>query len=333
MKRALVLGAGGFIGSRLVKYLKKKGYWIRGVDIKKPEFSETDCNEFLVLDLRDQISCTKSLSLDSENEIFDEVYQLAADMGGAGYLFTKENDFDIVRNSALININVSHSHNRFKKIFYASSACVYPEDIQGTTKGVELKENSVYPANPDSEYGWEKLFSERLFLSLSNNKKIEVRIARFHNIYGPEGTWRGGKEKVPAAVCRKIAELPKAGGEIEVWGDGEQTRSFLFVDECLNGIRRLMDSDYKYPINIGSSELVSINDLVTMVSKIANKKVTVKHIEGPIGVRGRNSDNTLIKEKLGWAPNYPLKKGIKKTYEWITKQVRLSLCFKGDRNN
>ena len=323
-KRALVCGAGGFIGSHLVTRLKKEGYWVRGVDVKKPEFSESESDDLLVLDLRDPINCIKSLSLDSEDEIFDEVYQLAADMGGAGYLFTKENDFDVMHNSALINLNLSGLHGKYKKIFFSSSACVYPEDIQETTKGVELKEASVYPANPDSEYGWEKLFSERLFLSLCNNKKTEVRIARFHNIYGPEGTWRGGKEKVPAAICRKVAELPEAGGEIEVWGDGEQTRSFLFVDECLNGVRRLMDSDYKYPVNIGSSEMVSINNLVAMISKTANKKVTLKHIKGPMGVRGRNSENTLIKEKLGWSPDYPLKKGIEKTYEWINKQVFLS---------
>jgi nucleoside-diphosphate-sugar epimerase len=321
MKKALVCGAGGFIGSHLVKRLKKEGYWVRGIDIKKPEFSESVADEFFILDLKDFSNCIKSLSLDSKDDIFDEVYQLSADMGGAGYIFIEENDFDIMSNSALINLNFSRLYNRYKKIFFSSSACVYPEEMQKNTENIELKEHMAYPANPDSEYGWEKLFSERLFMSLCKNKGVEIRIGRFHNIYGPEGTWQGGKEKVPAAICRKISDLSTGGGEIEGWGDGEQTRSFLYIDECGEGVRRLMDSDCKDPVNIGSDEMISINELALMVANISGKKVSIKNIDGPLGVRGRNSDNNLIKEKLNWSPNYPLKNGIEKTYKWIEEKV------------
>ncbi|MCC6323474.1 NAD-dependent epimerase/dehydratase family protein [Candidatus Nomurabacteria bacterium] len=318
-KKALVCGAGGFIGSHLVKRLKNEGYWVRGVDLKKPDFSESVADEFVIGDLREQSVCRSVL-----DQPFDEVYQLAADMGGAGYIFTGEHDADVMHNSATINLNIADLAQKQKvgKIFYSSSACMYPAYNQEDPNNPNCREDSAYPANPDSEYGWEKLFSERLYLSYLRNYGLQVRIARFHNIFGPEGTWQGGKEKAPAAICRKVAQAQE-GGEIEMWGDGEQTRSFLYIDECLEGVRRLMQSDFTGPVNIGSDEMVTINQLAQMTMGIANKKLSIKHIPGPLGVRGRNSDNKLIKEKLNWAPNTPLTDGIKKTYEWIEKQINL----------
>jgi len=317
MKKVLVCGAGGFIGSHLVKRLKKNGHWVRGVDLKFPEFAKTAADDFVVGDLRDQSVVRRVI-----DRGFDEVYQLAADMGGAGFVFTGENDADIMHNSGMINLNVlDESYKRnVKKIFYSSSACMYPEHNQMDPDNPMCSENSAYPANPDSEYGWEKLFSERLFLAYARNKGMQVRIARFHNIFGPEGSWRDGREKAPAAFCRKVAETP-SGGTIDMWGDGKQTRSFLFVDECIEGVLRLMDSGFQGPVNIGSEEMVSINRLAEMVMEIAGKNQTINHIPGPLGVRGRNSDNALIKEKLGWEPNYPLKKGLEETYKWISTQV------------
>ncbi len=317
MKTALVCGAGGFIGGHLVKRLKNEGFWVRGVDLKFHEYSQTLADDFVVGDLRDLDFCKRVM-----DRKFDEVYQLAADMGGAGFVFTGENDADIMHNSATINLNVldvCYKRN-IKNIFYSSSACMYPEHNQVDANNPNCKEDSAYPANPDSEYGWEKLFSERLFLAYGRNHKMNVRVARFHNIFGVEGTWRGGREKSPAALCRKIAEA-KDGGAIEVWGDGKQTRSFLYVDECVEGVLRLMRSDFTGPVNIGSDEMISINDLAKMIIEISGKKITIKNIPGPIGVMGRNSDNTLIKEKLGWAPSYSLKKGIDKTYKWIGERV------------
>jgi len=317
LKTALVCGAGGFIGSHLVKRLKKEGYWVRGVDLKYPEFVPTEADDFVIGDLRDQLLVRRVM-----DRGFDEIYQLAADMGGAGFVFTGENDADIMYNSGLINMNVLHEAycRNVKKIFYSSSACMYPEYNQMDADNPKTAEDSAYPANPDSEYGWEKLFSEHLYLAYAKNKKMNVRIARFHNIFGPEGSWRDGREKAPAAFCRKVAETPE-GSVIDMWGDGKQTRSFLYIDECLEGVRRLMQSDFTGPVNIGSEEMVSINGLAEMVMEIAEKKLTINHIPGPLGVRGRNSDNALIKEKLGWEPDYPLKKGLEKTYAWIAGQV------------
>lgn len=319
-KTALVCGAGGFIGGHLVRRLKKEGYWVRGIDLKHNEFSKTEADEFIIGDLRDPVVCKNAL-----DKKFDEVYQLAADMGGAGYIFSGNHDADVMHNSATINLNMAHFGQlaEIGKIFYSSSACMYPEHNQLDPNNPNCAEASAYPAAPDSEYGWEKLFSERVYLAFSRNYKMNVRIARFHNIFGPEGTWTGGKEKAPAAMCRKIAEVAD-GGEIEIWGDGMQTRSFLYIDECLEGVRRLMQSDFTGPINIGSDEMVTINGLAEMVSEIAGKNISIKHIEGPLGVRGRNSDNTLIKEKLGWSPNAPLKDGIAKTFSWINQQVQNS---------
>jgi len=318
-KTALVCGAGGFIGSHLVKRLKKEGYWVKGIDLKRPEFSNTEADEFVVGDLRDQEVVRKLFG-----RPFDEVYQLAADMGGAGFVFTGEHDADILHNSATINLNILHYGQRsgnLKKIFYSSSACMYPEHNQMDPENPNLAEDSAYPANPDSEYGWEKLFSEHVYLAFKKNYGIEVRIARFHNIFGPEGTWRGGREKSPAALCRKVAETPD-GGTMEMWGDGKQTRSFLYIDECLEGVRRLMKSDFTGPVNIGSDEMVTINQLAEMSMKIGGKKLAVKHIPGPLGVRGRNSDNRLIKEKLGWAPSAKLEDGMRKTYAWIADRAK-----------
>jgi len=328
MRTALVLGAGGFIGSHLVRKLKSEGFWVRGVDLKLPEFSPSAADEFVVGDLRDPKVVSRVMfapdqkSLDDKENSFDEVYQLAADMGGAGYIFSGENDANVMHNSALINLNVVHEavKQSAKRIFYSSSACMYPEHNQLDPNNPNCEESSAYPANPDSEYGWEKLFSERLYLAFKRNYDLEVRIARFHNIFGPEGTWTGGKEKAPAAMCRKVAEMLE-GGEIEVWGDGLQTRSFLYIDECVEGVLRLMRSDFEGPVNIGSEEMVTINELAQYAIDISGKNITIKNVPGFTGVRGRNSDNKLIQEKLGWAPNYPLYNGLTETYKWISKQV------------
>ncbi len=321
-KSALVCGAGGFIGGHLANKLKKEGYWVRGVDLKHNEHQGLLVDDFVIGDLRDPIVCKNIL-----DRPFDEVYQLAADMGGAGYLFTGEHDADVMHNSATINLNMAQGSQKTgaKKIFYSSSACMYPEYNQLESDNPNLAEDSAYPAAPDSEYGWEKLFSERLYLSYHRNYSLDVRIARFHNIFGPQGTWEGGKEKAPAAMCRKVAEAVKDGkNEIEIWGDGKQTRSFLYIDECLEGVKRLMDSEtFRGPVNIGSDEMVTINKLAEIAMDAAGVKLNIKHVDGPLGVRGRNSDNRLIKERLGWSPSLPLKDGIAKTYEWIRKQVEL----------
>lgn len=338
MKKVLVLGAGGFIGSHLVKKLKENGNWVRGVDLKRPEYWETFADEFVIGDLREQrfvesifklesrggypIPCDLYIQPFTDKLQFDEVYQLAADMGGAGYIFTGENDADIMYNSSLINLNVLDNcvKSNIKKIFYSSSACMYPENNQLDPNNPNCEESSAYPANPDSEYGWEKLFSERIFLAYNRNYKLNVRIARFHNIFGPYGTYKGGKEKAPAAICRKVAKCLD-DGEIEIWGDGNQTRSFLYIDECVEGVLKLMESDFTGPVNIGSDEMVTINDLVNYVIDISGKMVHIKHIDGPTGVRGRNSDNNLIKEKLNWSPKQSLYEGLIKTYEWINKDI------------
>lgn len=322
MKTSLVCGAGGFIGSHLVKRLKSEGFWVRGVDLKNPEFSPTLADDFVIGDLRDPIVCRDIL-----DRQFDEVYQLAADMGGAGYIFTGEHDADVMHNSATINLNMLHYGQKAKinKIFYSSSACIYPEYNQMDPENPKCSEDSVYPADPDSEYGWEKLFSERLYFSYHRNYNLDIRVARFHNIFGPEGTWQGGREKAPAAICRKVA-MAKENGEVEIWGDGKQTRSFLYIDECLESIRRFMNSsDFIGSVNIGSEEMVTINGLAELVIGIANKNINLKHIDGPLGVRGRNSDNKLFKEKLNWAPSQPLKVGLEKTYIWIKEQVEKQL--------
>lgn len=318
MKKAIVCGAGGFIGSHMVKRLKSEGFWVRGVDLKYPEFTETEADDFVIGDLRDPYICRETV-----DRKFDEVYQFAADMGGAGFVFTGENDADIIHNSASINLNMLEACYRrnVRRIFYSSSACIYPEFNQMDPENPNCEEASAYPAQPDSEYGWEKLFSERLYLAFQRNHGLEVRIARYHNIFGPEGTWDGGREKAPAAICRKVA-MAEDGDEIEIWGDGEQTRSFLYIDECLEGTLRLMRSDFTGPVNIGSEEMISINELADRVMKVTGKKLYKKHIQGPLGVRGRNSDNALIREKLGWAPSQPLGVGLKKTYYWIEEQVR-----------
>ena len=325
MKKALVCGAGGFIGSHLVKRLKSEGYWVRGVDLKFPEYSKTEADEFLILDLRNLSNVITAMHTDSSwDKGFDEVYQLAADMGGAGYIFTGEHDADVMHNSATINLNVAHTASKFKsspKIFYSSSACMYPAHNQEDPENPKCAEDSAYPAAPDSEYGWEKLFSERVYLSYARNYGLQVRIARYHNIFGPEGTWQGGKEKAPAAICRKVAQCDECE-TVEVWGDGQQTRSFLFIDECIEATRRLMDSNFSGPVNIGSEEMVKINQLVNMVSRVASKDIKIKNVPGPVGVRGRNSDNKLIFEKLGWQPSEPLIKGLEKTYYWIQSQIK-----------
>lgn len=320
VKTALVLGAGGFIGSHLVKRLKHEGYWVRAVDLKYPEYSKTEADEFIIGDLCNQQFCESIF-----DQPFDETYQLAADMGGAGYIFTGDHDADVIHNSAQINLNVALYSRKagIKKIFFSSSACIYPSHNQTDPNNPNCAEDTAYPAAPDSEYGWEKLFSERMFFSFHRNYGLDVRIARFHNIFGPEGSWNNGKEKSPAAICRKVAQATD-GGEIEIWGDGNQTRSYLFIDECLDGIRKLMDSeDFHGPVNIGSEEMVSINHLAEMIMHIAGKKLTIKHIDGPLGVRGRSSDNTMIRQKLGWEPTQKLSVGLEKTYEWIKRQVTL----------
>ena len=339
-KTALVLGAGGFIGSHMVKRLRSEGYWVRGVDLKNPEFTSTEANEFIQGDLREADFVRRVLrfkgysgnfyaSVPEKYHLpFDEIYQFAADMGGAGFVFTGENDADIMHNSVTINLNVLEEQRRFNetvgnktKIFYSGSACMYPEYNQLDPDNPDCREESAYPAAPDSEYGWEKLFSERLYLSYNRNHNIPVRVARYHNIFGPEGTWQGGREKAPAAICRKVANLPPQGGAIEVWGDGLQTRSFLFIDECIEATRRMMDSDFIGPVNIGSEEMVTINQLVETTAKVAEKEVTKIHIDGPLGVRGRNSNNDLIREKLDWEYEMTLEEGIRYTYYWINEQI------------
>ena len=354
MKTALVLGAGGFIGSHMVKRLKKEGYWVRGVDLKYPEFSDTEADEFVLGDLRDKSFVERVIQYKGQQgnfyesvpyryiEPFHEIYQFAADMGGAGFIFTGENDADIMQNSASINLNLLDAQQKLNetfdgsegwsecnrpcldwitKIFYSSSACMYPEYNQLDPDNPDCREESAYPAAPDSEYGWEKLFSERLFLTYSRNYGMPVCVARYHNIFGPEGTWNGGREKAPAAICRKVAYLPEHGGDIEVWGDGEQTRSFLFIDECIEATWRLMQSDFKGPVNIGSEEMVTINQLVDTAAKVSGKDVGKIHIDGPLGVRGRNSNNDLIRKELGWDYTQTLEEGIRKTYNWISQQI------------
>jgi len=320
VKKALVCGAGGFIGSHLVKKLKEDGFWVRGVDLKYPEFAPTAADDFIIGDLRDISMCKYAVDMK-----FDEVYQLAADMGGAGFVFTGENDAEIMHNSALINLNMLDTcyKRNIPRIFYSSSACIYPEYNQLDPDNPKCDEASAYPAAPDSEYGWEKLFSERIYLTYQRVHGIQVRIARYHNIFGPEGTWTGGREKAPAAMCRKVADAPE-GGQIEVWGDGLQTRSFLYVDECVEGTIKLMRSDKTGPYNIGSEEMISINNLAKMVMGIAGKNLSINNIPGPEGVRGRNSDNELIRKELGWAPGRSLQEGMEKTYKWISEQVKNS---------
>ena len=360
MKKCLVLGAGGFIGSHMVKRLKSEGAWVRGVDLKHPDFSASVADEFVIGDLRDVDFVRRVIEYKGEQgnffelvpnyliETFDEIYQFAADMGGAGYIFTGEHDAEIMHNSASINLNLLEEQRKLNesygdkwdskplenrnttKIFYSSSACMYPEHNQLDPNNPDCRENSAYPANPDSEYGWEKLFSERLYLSYYRNYGIPVRIARYHNIYGPEGTWYGGREKAPAAICRKVAY---AGIEdsIEVWGDGKQTRSFLFIDECIEATRRIMDSDYTEPLNIGSEEMVTIDQLVDIAAKVSNKTITKDHIDVPhTGVRGRNSNNDLIREKLGWDYSMTLEEGIRKTYNWIMGQIAKDITADAD---
>jgi nucleoside-diphosphate-sugar epimerase len=324
MKKALVLGAGGFIGSHMVKRLKSEGYWVRGADLKYPDFSISFADHFVIADLS-VYENVESIIDPMGTSAFDEIYQFAADMGGAGYIFTGEHDSQIMENSALINLNLLRAQSRLNdkydinktKIFYSSSACMYPDYKQLDVNNPGLKESDAYPADPDSEYGWEKLFSERLYLAFNKNNKIPVAIARYHNIFGPEGTWNGGKEKAPAAVCRKVIE---ATDSIDIWGDGEQTRSFLFIDECIDATRKLMQSDFTGPVNIGSEEMVTINKLVEIACSIENKELKINHIDGPTGVRGRNSNNDLIREKLQWDYSLPLKNGIEKTYAWIKEQ-------------
>lgn len=319
MKRILVNGAGGFIGGHMVKRLKAEGHWVRAVDIKKHEFCTPLADECIVGDLRDQQLAARVV------EGIQEIYQFAAEMGGAGFVFTGTHDADIMHNSAVVNLNTLNYGLQagVKTFFYSSSACMYPAYNQTDPLNPKCSEDSAYPAAPDSEYGWEKLFSERLYLAYMRNYGADVRIARLHNIFGIEGTWTGGREKAPAALCRKICEAPD-GGQIEMWGDGEQTRSFLYIDECIEGIRRLVESDFSGPVNIGSEEMVTINQLAETIMQIAGKRLTVKHTPGPLGVRGRNSDNRLLAEKLGWAPSRPLREGLEMTYRWIEKQVEAS---------
>ena len=317
-KSALVLGGGGFIGSHLVKRLKSEGFWVRAADLKRPEFSETAADDFMQGDLVNQTFCQSVF-----DRSFDEVYQLAADMGGAGYIFTGDNDAAVMHNSATINLNVVEEARKSDagRVFYSSSACIYPERNQLDPDNPNCAEESAYPAEPDSEYGWEKLFSERLYATFARNHDMTVRVARYHNIFGPEGTWTGGREKAPAAICRKVAEASD-GGEIQVWGAGTQTRSFLFVDDCVEGTLRLTRSDFQGPVNVGSEEMISINGLARMAIDISGKDLSIVNIDGPIGVNGRNSDNNLIREKLGWEPSLRLRDGMQKTYDWIDQQVR-----------
>ena len=317
MKRALVLGSGGFIGGHLVRRLKGQGWWVRGVDLHGPRYASTAADHFITGDLRDPACCRAALEGG-----FAEVYQLAADMGGAGFISTGQNDADIMRNSALINLNIlgACAGSHVGRIFYSSSACVYPERNQLDPAHPDCREETVFPAAPDSEYGWEKLFSERLYLSHARNNGLVVRIARFHNIFGPEGSWNDGREKVPAALCRKIA-MAAAGGEIEIWGDGAQTRSFLYIDECLEGVLRLMRSDCAEPVNIGSEQMLTINQLARLIMDVAAKPLSIRNIAGPLGVRGRTSNNQFIRARLGWAPRSSLKEGLERTYHWIHRQL------------
>jgi nucleoside-diphosphate-sugar epimerase len=317
MKKIIVCGAGGFIGSHLVTDLKKRGYYVIGADLKYPEFSKSNANEFHIMDLREQENVRRLIQSD-----IDEIYQLAADMGGAGYIFTGEHDADIMHNSAIINLNVLDEMRvkNIKKVFYSSSACMYPSHNQEDPDNPLLTEESAYPANPDSEYGWEKLFSERLYMSYARNYGIEARIARFHNIFGPEGSWNNGKEKAPAALCRKVA-MCEDRGSVDVWGPGIQTRSFLFIEECIEGINRIMESDCTIPVNLGSTRMISINNLVFLIAKLAGKTVTINNVDGPRGVMGRNSDNTLIKQKINWQPQDNLEYGLTQTYHWIKGQL------------
>ena len=329
-KTALILGAGGFIGNHLVNRLKKEGYWVRAVDIKKPQYQDSQADDCVwgdEADLRKESNVSRvivgpnQVYINDPENSFDEVYQLAADMGGAGYIFSGENDANVMHNSATINLNVANQATLkgVKKVFYSSSACMYPEHNQLDPSNPNCEESSAYPANPDSEYGWEKLFSERLYLAYARNYGLNVRIARFHNIYGPLGTYDEGKEKAPAAICRKVIQ---SNGDIEIWGDGNQTRSFLYIDECIEGIRRLMNSEFTGPVNIGSDEMVTINELVDLAEKVEGKKLIREYkLDAPRGVPGRNSCNKLIKEKLGWAPNFSLEKGIGITYSWIKEQL------------
>lgn len=318
MKTALVLGAGGFIGSHLVKNLKEDGYWVRGVDLKKPQYWNTYADDFIIGDLRNKNIVEKIL-----NKKFDQVYQLAADMGGAGYINTGDNDAEVMSNSILINVNILKQAEKIgiRSIFFSSSACVYPEYNQTNPDNPNCKESSTYPAAPDTEYGWEKLFSERLYLAYNKNYGMNNKVARYHNVYGPYGTWNGGKEKAPAAICRKVVESQDS---IEIWGDGKQTRSFLYIDECIKATRMLMDSNFNGPVNIGSEEMVSINELVDIACLVERKVLNKIYIPGPLGVRGRNSNNDLIKERLGWSPSISLKDGIEKTYFWIKDQISQS---------
>jgi GDP-D-mannose 3',5'-epimerase len=326
MRSALVCGAGGFIGSHLARRLKREGFWVRGVDLKFPEFAETEADDFVIGDLRDPNFCDAMV-----DRRFDEVYQLAADMGGAGYLFIGDNDADIMHNSATINLHMLDALRRraIRRVFYSSSACIYSIYNQEDPDRPNCAEDSAYPAAPDSEYGWEKLFSERLYLAYQRNHNIAIRIARYHNIFGPEGAWTGGKEKVPAAICRKVAQADP-GGHIEIWGDGQQTRSFLYIDECVEGTLRLMRSGFCGPVNIGSEEMVTVDGLARMIMRAAGKTLSIHHIPGPTGVRGRNSDNRLIRDRLGWAPSRPLSDGLAVTYRWIERQVHHARCGSPD---
>ena len=319
MKKALVCGAGGFIGSHLVRRLKAEGFWVLGVDLKQPEFTPTDADEFALGDLRDQRFCASLF----QDRHFDEIYQLAADMGGAGYIFTGDNDANVMHNSAAINLNIGDlaAKKGCGKLFYSSSACIYPEYNQLDPDNPKCSEDSAYPAAPDSEYGWEKLFSERMYLAYHRNYQLDIRIGRFHNVYGPESAWNDGREKAPAALCRKVAEAAP-GGTMEIWGDGKQTRSFLYIEDALDAVRAFMDSDFPGPLNIGSEEMVSILDFTRMIMDISGKQLGIRHVDGPQGVRGRNSDNELVRQHLGWEPRYTLRKGITEMYKWVAQQVR-----------